>query len=309
MILVEHLTKRFGDTVAVNDLSFEVRPGAVTGFVGPNGSGKTTTMRCMLNLARPSSGHVSIDGKVYAKHHHPMHVVGAVLDAKAFHPGRTAKDHLYSLAVSNGIPKRRVGEVLEMVGLTSVAKKRAGKFSLGMSQRLGIAAAMLGDPGILIFDEPMNGLDPDGVRWVRDLMRAFAGEGKAVLVSSHLLSEMALVADELVVIGRGSVLANESAATFMERNARQWVSVRVEDLAALETAIGAAGGVATRTADGALDVTGIDIASVGALAFHAGLMVTELAEHHESLEDVFLELTADSVEYRAPGAIPTGGQQ
>lgn len=302
MITVEHLTKRFRAKVAVNDLSFEVRPGAVTGFVGPNGSGKTTTMRCMLNLARPTSGSVKIDGKAFANHPNPMHVVGAVLDAKAFHPGRTAKDHLYSLAASNGIGKRRVGEVLEMVGLESVAKTRAGKFSLGMSQRLGIAAAMLGDPGILILDEPMNGLDPDGVRWVRELMRAFASSGKAVLVSSHLLSEMALVADELVVIGRGKVLANESAASFMERNGRSWVRVRVPEAAPLESAIRGAGGVSTRTADGALDVTGIDIAALGALAYHAGLMVTELSEHHESLEDVFLGLTSDSVEYRAPEA-------
>ncbi len=306
MIEVEHLTKRFGEKVAVSDLSFVVRPGAVTGFVGPNGSGKTTTMRCMLGLARPNTGAIRIEGKPYASHRSPLHVVGAVLDAKSFHPGRTARDHLLAMAVANGIGKTRVREVLQAVGLEGQARKRAGKFSLGMSQRLGIAAALLGDPGILILDEPMNGLDPDGVRWIRDLMRAWAARGKSVLVSSHLLTEMALVADELVVIGRGALLANESTASFMDRHARTWVRLRVNDSAVMEDAVRAAGGLATQVEDGALNIVGVERAAVGELAFRAGLMVTELSEHRESLEDVFLELTGDSVEYRANGSDTAG---
>jgi ABC-2 type transport system ATP-binding protein len=226
MIEASNLTKRYGSTVAVNDLSFVVRPGRVTGFLGPNGAGKSTTMRMILGLDRPDAGVVTIDGRAYPGLHSPLRKVGAMLDARAVHGGRTAEDHLWALAASNGIARRRVAEVLELVGLGEVRRRRIGGFSLGMSQRLGIAATLLGDPPILLFDEPVNGLDPEGIRWVRDTFRAFADEGRTVLVSSHLLSEMALTADHLLVLGRGRLIADASTRDLIARNSTSSVLVR-----------------------------------------------------------------------------------
>lgn len=306
MIVVEQLTKRFGSKLAVDNLSFEVRAGAVTGFVGPNGSGKSTTMRCMLDLARPTAGRASIDGMAYRKHRQPLHVAGAVLDAKSFHPGRTAANHLAVQAVANRIPRARVGEVLELVGLTQMAKRRAGSFSLGMGQRLGIAAALLGKPKALILDEPMNGLDPDGVSWLRELMRHLASEGTAVLVSSHLLSEVALVCDELVVIGQGKVLANESMQSFMDRNAQQWVHVTVTDPELLAQLVVGEGGMVHARDGHSLEVRGMARERVGELAFRNNLMVTELTSQSQSLEQVFLDLTGGSVEFRSGGTFGGG---
>ena len=257
-------------------------------------------MRCILGLARPQQGRTSIDGRPYVAHRRPLTIAGAVLDAKAFHPGRSARNHLAALATSNGIQKKRVGEVLELVGLSSVANKRAGSYSLGMGQRIGIAAALLGNPKALILDEPMNGLDPDGVYWLRELMRHCASEGKAVLISSHLLSEVALVADDLIVIGRGQVLANESMQGFMERNARSWVQVSGSDPEVLARVVVEAGGAIYPIGDGTLQVTGLERAHIGELAFRNNVMLTELVTHSQSLEQVFLQMTADAVEYRSP---------
>src|SRR5882757_8934594 len=235
MIEVRGLIKRYGDKVAVNNLSFDVVPGEVTGFLGPNGAGKTTTMRLMLGLDYPNAGTVTIDGKQYAHLANPMREVGALLDAKAVHGGRSAYNHLLCLAQTNNLPRRRVGEVLELVGLQQVARKRSRGFSLGMGQRLGIAAALLGDPAILMFDEPVNGLDPEGILWIRNLMKGLAAEGRAVFVSSHLMSEMALTADHLLVIGKGRILADQSMSAFIHANSTSYVRVRSPYLADLGT--------------------------------------------------------------------------
>jgi len=293
------LTKHYGDTTAVRDLSFDVRPGQVTGFLGPNGSGKSTTMRMIMGLDRPDAGRVTVNGHVYRDLHWPLREVGALLEAKAIHPGRSAFDHLWALAQTNGIPRSRVTAVLDEVGLESVARKRAGKFSLGMGQRLGIAAALLGDPGVLLFDEPVNGLDPEGIRWVRHLLRGLAAEGRTVFVSSHLMSEMALTADQLVVIGRGRLIAEMPVAEFIACNSRQFVRVRtstVTELTELTDALARAGAQVVDD-DGAICVTGPCAAEIGDLAASTGVTLHELSPQMASLEDAFMELTRDSVEF------------
>jgi len=298
MIEVQDLTKRYGSALAVDRLSFTVRPGVVTGFLGPNGAGKSTTMRVILGLDRPTSGRALIDGRPYAALKGPLHHVGALLDAKEIHPGRTAKAHLTALALSNGIPTRRVGEVLELTGLSGVAKKRIRGFSLGMSQRLGIAATMLGDPDVLMFDEPVNGLDPEGIVWIRTFMRAMAAEGRTVLVSSHLMSEMALTADHLVVIGRGRLLADVATREFIAASSGNSVRVRTPQRDLLEKLLHGKG-LATTDVDGYLQVQGVTPAEVGELAAANRLTVHELFVQHASLEAAFMEMTSDSVEYHA----------
>jgi ABC-2 type transport system ATP-binding protein len=324
MIEVRGLIKRYGEKVAVNDLSFDVEPGHVTGFLGPNGAGKTTTMRLILGLDYPNAGTVRIDGRQYAHLANPMREVGALLDAKAVHGGRSARNHLLCLAQTNNLPKRRVGEVLELVGLTEVARKRTKGFSLGMGQRLGIAATLLGDPAVLMFDEPVNGLDPEGILWIRNLMKALAAEGRTVFVSSHLMSEMENTADHLIVIGRGSLLADCTMEEFIARSSGQTVRVRtpqpdvlakaVSEAAASAGSGGATGTPATATAnaDGSLTVHGLTSDQVGDLAFSHGVRLHELTVVRASLEAAFMELTADSVEYRAgqgPATEPGAGGQ
>ena len=301
MIEVRGLTKRYGEKVAVNDLTFGVEPGKVTGFLGPNGAGKTTTMRLILGLDYPDAGRVTIDGKQYAGLGYPMREVGALLDAKAVHGGRSAYNHLLCLAQTNNLPKRRVGEVLELVGLTEVARKRTKGFSLGMGQRLGIAGTLLGDPAVLMFDEPVNGLDPEGILWIRNLMKALAAEGRTVFVSSHLMSEMENTAEHLIVIGRGQLLADCTMDEFIARSSGQTVRVSTPQPDQLIKAVTGAGGSAVTGADGALIVSGLVAAQVGDLAFEHGVRLHELTVVRASLEAAFMELTADSVEYRAEG--------
>jgi len=298
MIEVRGLSKRYGEKLAVNNLSFDVVPGKVTGFLGPNGAGKTTTMRLMLGLDYPNTGTVTIDGKQYASMAYPMREVGALIDAKAVHGGRSAYNHLLCLAQTNNLPKRRVGEVLELVGLTDVARKRTKGFSLGMSQRLGIAGTLLGDPKILMFDEPVNGLDPEGILWIRNFMKALAAEGRTVFVSSHLMSEMEHTADQLVVIGRGQLLADCTMEEFIARSSGQTVRVATPQPDQLVKAVAEAGGSAVNSADGTLIVSGLVAAQVGDLAFEHGVRLHELTVVRASLEAAFMELTADSVEYR-----------
>jgi ABC-2 type transport system ATP-binding protein len=300
MIQARGLVKRYGSTAAVNDLSFAIRPGLVTGFLGPNGAGKTTTMRLILGLDRPSAGTVTVNGRPYAASPAPMHEVGALLDAGAVHGGRTARNHLLGLAQTNGISRRRVDEVLGVVGLTDVAAKRTKGFSLGMRQRLGIAAALLGDPQILMFDEPVNGLDPEGILWIRNLMRSLAAEGRTVLVSSHLMSEMEYTADHLLVIGRGRLIADCGMAEFIARGSGQAVRVRTPQPDALARVVAAAGGsVAPAADDGQFEVRGLTEDQVSDLAFAQGIRLYHLAATRVSLEHAFMELTADSVDYRA----------
>jgi len=305
MIEVRGLSKRYGAKIAVNNLSFGVEPGKVTGFLGPNGAGKTTTMRLILGLDFPDTGTVTIDGKQYAILAYPMREVGALLDAKAVHGGRSAYNHLLCLAQTNNLPRRRVGEVLELVGLTAVARKRTKGFSLGMSQRLGIAATLLGDPAVLMFDEPVNGLDPEGILWIRNLMKSLAAEGRTVFVSSHLMSEMENTADRLIVIGRGQLLADCSMDEFIARSSGQTVRVVTPQPDLLTKAVTEAGGGAVKGGDGALTVSGLVASQVGDLAFTHGVRLHELTVVRASLEAAFMELTADSVEYRAEGQ---GGQ-
>ena len=307
MIEVRGLTKRYGETTAVRDLSFDVMPGKVTGFLGPNGAGKTTTMRLILGLDYPNAGTVAIDGKQYASLAYPMREVGALLDAKAVHGGRSAYNHLLCLAQTNNLPKRRVGEVLELVGLAEVARKRAKGFSLGMSQRLGIAGTLLGDPAVLMFDEPVNGLDPEGILWIRNLMKALAAEGRTVFVSSHLMSEMQNTADRLVVIGRGQLLAECTMEEFIARSSGQTVRVATPQADQLAKAVAEAGGSAVSGDNGMLIVSGLAAAQVGDLAFEHLVRLHELTVVGASLEAAFMELTADSVEYRA-GAEGAHGQ-
>jgi ABC-2 type transport system ATP-binding protein len=300
------LVKRYGSTMAVNDLSFCIRPGMVTGFLGPNGAGKTTTMRMILGLDAPTQGSVTVGGRSYRDLPAPMREVGALLDAKALHGGRRARDHLLCLARSNGIPRSRVEEVLGIVGLEDVARRRAKGFSLGMSQRLGIASALLGDPAVLIFDEPVNGLDPDGIHWVRTLMRGQAAEGRTVLVSSHLMSEMALTADHLLVIGKGRLIADTSVDEFTRSSSRQSVHVRSLQAAELAACCREAGatvaGPDAGTDPDVIEITGMDSAEVGRLAAAHGIALSELIPVKASLEEAFMELTRDSVEYQAAGA-------
>lgn len=299
MIEADGLSKRFGATVAVDRLSFTIRPGMVTGFLGPNGAGKTTAMRLILGLDHPSAGTVTINGRPYAQLASPMREVGALLEARAAHGGRSARNHLRCLAQTNGIPDRRADEVLGLVGLSGVAGKRSRGFSLGMSQRLGIAAALLGDPGIVMFDEPVNGLDPEGILWIRTLMRSLAAEGRAVFVSSHLMSEMENTADHLIVIGRGRLIADCSVAEFIARGTGQAVLVRTSAPDALARAVTAAGGTATQVSGGDLEVRGLAETRIGDLALAGGIPLHHLAPARASLEEAFMELTADSVEYQA----------
>ncbi|KUJ64474.1 hypothetical protein ACZ90_57995 [Streptomyces albus subsp. albus] len=301
MIELEGLTKHYGEKLAVDHLTFTVRPGVVTGFLGPNGAGKSTTMRMMLDLDNPSAGRVRIDGRHYRQLVDPLRYVGALLDAQAVHGGRTAYNHLLCLAQSNGIPRARVAEVLDMVGLTPVARKRSKGFSLGMGQRLGIAAALLGDPRILMFDEPVNGLDPEGIHWIRNLMKDLAAQGRTVFVSSHLMSEMALTADHLVVIGQGRLLADTSMAEFIARNSRSFVRLRSPEPERLRDVLVAAGHPTAAGADGAIEVEGAGAARLGELAAEHRITLHELSPQRASLEEAFMRLTAESVEYHAHG--------
>ena len=315
MITVENLVKRYGHTTAVNNLSFTLAPGKVTGFLGPNGSGKSTTMRCIVGLDRPTSGRCTIGGVEYSHLKSPITTVGALLDGKAFHPKRTARQQLRVVARTHGIPDKRVDDVLELTGIAQVADKRLKGFSLGMGQRLGIATALLGDPEVLLFDEPVNGLDPDGVRWVRELMRNLAGQGRTVLVSSHLMSEMAVTADDLVVIGRGSLIASGPIKNFTESAAHTVVHVAGPDTPAMARALAAAGFSGLQrdpSADypyGVLDIQGADRAKIGHALHEANLEIHELSDSHSSLGDVFMELTQSSVEYGIGAPVPGLGSQ
>jgi ABC-2 type transport system ATP-binding protein len=310
MIEASDLTKKFGDTLAVDHLSFSVQPGRVTGFLGPNGAGKSTTMRIILGLDHPTSGSATIDGKPYAQLAAPLRKVGALLEAKSVHTGRSARNHLLFLAQTQGLPSSRVDAMLDLVGLREVARKRAGAFSLGMSQRLGVAAALLGDPQVLLLDEPVNGLDPEGVLWIRNLMKHLASQGKTVLVSSHLMNEMAVTADHLIVIGRGKLLADAATADVIARGSGQSVRVRTPAPDRLTELIKAEGGQAvlsdTQNGNGestasdqapVLTVTGLPAARIGELAASASVVLHELTPQLASLEDAFLELTSDSLEF------------
>jgi ABC-2 type transport system ATP-binding protein len=305
MIELHQLTKRYGSRLAVDSLTFAIPPGVVTGFLGPNGAGKSTTMRMILGLDHPTSGRVSIDGLRYDRLPRPLTSIGALLEAKALEGGRSAHDHLRWLARSNGLPARRVGEVLELVGLEEVAKRRSGGFSLGMGQRLGIAAALLGDPRILMFDEPVNGLDPEGILWIRNLMKCLAAEGRTVFVSSHLMSEMALTAEHLIIIGRGRLLADVPMREFIDRNSRSIVRVRTpqpDRLAGLLTGAGIEAAAAGGEESGLLTVADSDervSARIGDLAAERGVPLHELSVQRASLEEAFMAMTAESVEYHA----------
>ncbi len=299
MIEVERLSKHFGPVTAVDDLSFTVRPGRVTGFLGPNGAGKSTTMRVILGLDAPTSGRALVGGRRYDELIRPLREVGSLLDATALHPGRSGWAHLRSVAQANGIGKQRVTDVLRLTGLEgAVARRRVGGFSLGMKQRLGIAAALLGDPPVLMFDEPVNGLDPEGIHWIRGFFRELAADGRTVLVSSHLMSEMAQIADHLVVIGRGRLLADLPTAELIESSARRDVLVRSPRAGELAGLIAKRGGTVTPQDDGALVVTGLDAAAVGDLAARHGIAVHALVPRQASLEDAYLDLTGESTDYR-----------
>jgi ABC-2 type transport system ATP-binding protein len=292
------LTKRYGDTVAVNDLSFSVQPGIVTGFLGPNGSGKSTTMRLILGLDAPTSGDVTVAGKHYSEHPAPLHEVGALLEAKSVHTGRSAYNHLLALAQTHGIPKRRVSELIELVGLESVARKRAGKFSLGMGQRLGIAAALLGDPGVVMLDEPVNGLDPEGIRWIRDLLKSLAAEGRTVFLSSHLMSEMSLTAEHLIVIGRGRLIADASVDDFVRRHSRNVVRVRSPQAAELAELVSSPDVAVDAIEPGLLEIEGLTAEQIGTEVAARGFVLYELTTVHVTLEDAFMDLTQDEVEFK-----------
>jgi ABC-2 type transport system ATP-binding protein len=296
-IEVRGLTKRYGDTLAVDGLTFTVPAGRVTGFVGPNGAGKSTTMRMILGLDAPDAGEALVDGRHYATLRTPLREIGALLDAGAVHPARRAYDHLLWLAVSNDIPRGRVDDVLELVGLTSVARKRAGRFSLGMLQRLGIAAAMLGDPPALMFDEPVNGLDPEGMRWIRGLLRGLAAEGRAVLVSSHLMSELQGTADHLVVIGRGRLIADAGVGELLRAASGDAVVVRTPEPGAAMGVLAGAGATVTSTGHDVLEVRGLPAQRIADLMAAADLRLHELTPHRASLEDAYMELTRDAVQY------------
>jgi ABC-2 type transport system ATP-binding protein len=299
MIEASGLSKRYGATLAVDDLSFTVPPGQVTGFLGPNGAGKSTTMRLILGLDAPEAGSVTVNGRPYASYRRPLLQAGALLEANAFHGGRSAYHHLLCLAYSNGISRSRVGQVLELVGLSGAARRRAGGFSLGMAQRLGIAAALLGDPPVLLLDEPVNGLDPDGVRWIRTLLKSLAAQGRTVLLSSHLMSEMAMTADRLIIIGRGRLIVQTTIEDFLASGSGSYVRVRSPQagaLAALLTARGA--GVAGQSGD-ALRITGVSAEAVGELVREGGFTLAELSVHQATLEDRYMELTRNAADYRA----------
>jgi ABC-2 type transport system ATP-binding protein len=299
MITASGLTKRYGDTVAVNDLTFSITPGIVTGFLGPNGAGKTTTMRMILGLDAPSAGTVTVNGYAYRDTPAPMQAIGALLDPSAVHPGRSAYHHLLWQALAGGLPKSRVDDVLELVGLADVAGKKVGGFSLGMQQRLGIASALLGDPPVLLFDEPVNGLDPEGIQWIRSLMQQFANEGRTVFISSHLMSEMEQTADHVLVIGRGHLVADMRMEAFTQRSTQSHVRVvspKVHDLVPHLQAMGA---MVTNGTPNELTVTGLDSATIGLIAFEQRIPLAELSTQRASLEAAFMEMTHDSVQYRA----------
>ena len=305
MIVARGLTKIYGGKPAVDGISFTVEPGRVTGFLGPNGAGKSTTMRMVLGLDRPTAGSVTVNGRRYSDYAAPLREVGALLEARALHPGRSARDHLRWLAASNGIPRPRVDELLGLVGLEAVADKRVGTFSLGMGQRLGIAVALLGDPPVVVLDEPVNGLDPEGIRWVRTLARELAAQGRTVFVSSHLMSEMALTADHLVVVGRGKILADCSMSGFIATHAASYVRVASPQRAEVGDLLRRQG-LDVAVHDEELRVQGLDAAAVGELVGRSGLLLHELTLVRSSLEDAFMTLTADSVEYSAttPAGVP-----
>ncbi|MEU6416779.1 ATP-binding cassette domain-containing protein [Streptomyces spiralis] len=298
MIEAQQLTKRYGEKTAVDGLDFTVKPGTVTGFLGPNGAGKSTTMRMIVGLDAPTSGSVTVNGQRYARHRAPLQEVGALLEAKSIHPGRSAHNHLRALALTHGIPRRRVDEVVELAGLGSVAKKRAGAFSLGMGQRLGIAAALLGDPQTVMLDEPVNGLDPEGVLWIRNLLTSLAAEGRTVFVSSHLMSEVALVADHLIVVGRGRLLADTTVRDLVREAGGDTVKVATDDPARLRDVLAGPGVEVTgRVGSEELQVTGVSAREIGLKAAEHGIPLFELTTKAVSLEEAFMELTRDAVEY------------
>ncbi|MFI1093172.1 ATP-binding cassette domain-containing protein [Streptomyces sp. NPDC020917] len=300
MIEAHGLTKRYGERAAVTDLTFTVRPGVVTGFLGPNGAGKSTTMRMILGLDSPTAGSATVNGKPYADHRAPLHEVGAMLEARAIHTGRTAYNHLLALAATTGIPRRRVDEVIDIVGLREVARKRVGGFSLGMGQRLGIASALLGDPATLVLDEPVNGLDPEGILWIRTLLKDLASEGRTVLLSSHLMSEMALTAEHLIVIGRGRLIADTSVEAFVSGAAGTSVRVRTDDAEALRRLLAGPDVSVASVERTVLEVTGLTSDRIGRIAADAGIALAELTPQQASLEEAFMELTRDAVEYQTP---------
>jgi ABC-2 type transport system ATP-binding protein len=302
VIEAHSLTKDYGDKRAVDDLSFTVKPGIVTGFLGPNGSGKSTTMRLILGLDRATGGDVNVNGKHYREHKAPLHEVGALLEARSVHTGRSAYYHLLALAQTHGIGRKRVDELIDLVGLHEVARKRAGAFSLGMGQRLGIATALLGDPHTLLLDEPVNGLDPEGIQWIRNLLKSLAAEGRAVFVSSHLMSEMAVTADHLIVIGRGRLIADTSVDEFVRRASGAVVRVRSPQAKQLHELLGAPGVSVESEGPNVLDVTGLTTEAVGDLAAANGIVLHELTLVQASLEQAFMELTRDDVEFRSEAA-------
>jgi ABC-2 type transport system ATP-binding protein len=306
MIEARGLTKRYGDRVAVDHLTFDVRPGRVTGFLGPNGAGKSTTIRMILGLDRPGAGRVTVNGRPYAEHAAPLHEVGALLEARAVHSGRSAYHHLLALAATTGISRRRVREVIELAGLEEVARKRAGGFSLGMGQRLGIASALLGDPATLVLDEPVNGLDPEGILWIRTLLRSLAAEGRTILVSSHLMSEMALTADQLIIVGRGRLIADLSVAELTSAS-RHRVRVRSPVAAQLREALARPQVTVTTAGAGVLEIDGLTSEAVGRIAADHGFMLYELVPQTATLEEAFMELTRDDVEYRGTAAASLAG--
>ena len=297
VISARELTKDYGDKRAVDSLTFDVRPGIVTGFLGPNGAGKSTTMRLVLGLDRPTAGNVIVNGKPYARHAAPLHEVGALLEARSIHTGRSARNHLRALAQTHGISRRRVEELIDLVGLHDVARKRAGKFSLGMGQRLGIATALLGDPKTVMLDEPVNGLDPEGIQWIRGLLRGLATEGRTVFVSSHLMSEMSMTADHLIVIGKGRLIADRSVQEFVAAASKDLVRVRTPDLAALQQVVARLGGSAEADGDGVFEVTGVGAEEIGRAAAAQGIVLFELTPHQASLEEAFMEITRGELEY------------
>lgn len=297
MIEAYGLTKDYGAKRAVDDLSFNIRPGMVTGFLGPNGSGKSTTMRLILGLDAPSAGDVKVNGKHLREHVAPLHEVGALLEARSVHTGRSARDHLLALAQTHGISRRRVDDLIELVGLSEVAGKRVGQFSLGMGQRLGIASALLGDPGILLLDEPANGLDPEGVHWIRNLLKDLAGEGRTVFVSSHLMSEMALTAEHLIVIGRGRLVADTSVEDFVRRASKKLVRVRTPQAARLRDLVVGPDVTVESSERGVLEITGLTAQQIGEAAAANGLVLHELTPIQASLEEAFMDLTRDTVEF------------
>ena len=306
MIEATALTKDYGEKRAVSALSFTVRPGVVTGFLGPNGSGKSTTMRLILGLDAPSSGDVTVNGKQYREHAAPLHEVGALLEARSVHTGRSAYNHLLALAQTHGIPRSRVGELIDLVGLHEVARKRAGTFSLGMGQRLGIAAALLGDPSTLILDEPVNGLDPEGIHWIRNLLRALAAEGRTIFVSSHLMSEMALTADHLIVIGRGQLIADMGTVDFVRRASGPVVHVRTPQQERLRELLAGPDVTIDELAGGLLEIKGVTAERIGEVAAANQVVLHELSPQQASLEEAFMELTREDVEFR--GGAHEGGE-